>query len=172
MEVRSSLCFDYFGRCNLGVSPIVSQATGAGDEATCGRAVRQGLWLGVILFLPAFILFWNAYPILIWLKQPEATAAASAAYLKAISWGLLPCLWIMALRGFLEGKSNTRPIMLIFFAGVALNVFANDTLMFGRYGMPALGLVGTGYASTLVYVSVFVMLFFYIAANYKTDRSL
>ena len=151
----------------LAVSPIVSQATGANDISKSGRALRQGLWLGVILFFPAFILFWNAYPLMIWIDQPEDVARASAAYLKAISWGLLPCLWIMALRGYLEGQSNTRPIMLICFAGVALNVFANDALMFGRYGLPALGLVGTGYASTIVYVSVCAMFLFYVSRKYK-----
>lgn len=150
----------------LGVGPMVSQATGAKDEKTCGRAVRQGLWLGVILFLPAFILYWNAYPILIWLHQPPETAAASSAYLRAISWGLLPALWIMALRGLLEGRSNTTPIMVISFAGVLLNIFANDVLMFGKFGMPAMGLVGTGYASSFVYLSVFLLLAVYISRRY------
>ncbi len=150
----------------LGVSPTVSQATGAGDEDTCARATRQGLWLGLMLFLPAFILYWNAYPILIWLKQSPETALASSEYLRAISWGLLPALWTMALRGLLEGKSNTTPIMLISFAGVLLNIFANDVLMFGRYGMPALGLVGTGYASSFVYTCVFLFTAIYVSRKY------
>ncbi|MFK7769563.1 MAG: MATE family efflux transporter [Mariniblastus sp.] len=150
----------------LGVSPLVSQATGAGDEETCGRAVRQGLWLSIALFLPAFVLYWNAYSILIFLNQSPETALASAAYLRAISWGLLPALWTMALRGLLEGKSNTTPIMLISFAGVLLNIFANDVLMFGKFGFPALGLVGTGYASSFVYVNVFVFTALYVSWKY------
>lgn len=150
----------------LGVSPTVSHATGAGDEETCARATRQGLWLGVFLFLPGLILFWNIYPILIWLDQPPESALESSQYLRAISWGFLPALWIMGLRGLLEGKSNTKPIMLICFVGVGLNIFANDALMFGRYGLPELGLVGTGYASSLVYGCVFVMLAIYASARY------
>lgn len=152
----------------LGVSPMVSQATGAGDDETCGRAARQGLWLGLFLFLPAFILYWNAYPILILLDQSPETAAASSAYLRAISWGLLPALWTMGLRGLMEGKSNTTPIMLISFVGVTLNIFANDALMFGRYGLPALGLVGTGYASSLVYLVIFSMLAVYTSKKYAS----
>ena len=76
----------------------------------------------------------------------------------------------MGLRGLLEGKSNTTPIMIICFAGVGLNVFANDALMFGKYGLPALGLVGTGYASTFVYVCVFLMLAFYTSKKYASLR--
>lgn len=151
----------------IGVSPIVSQATGAQDDDLCGRATRQGLWMGVLLFTPAFLLYRNAYPLLIWLNQSPETALASSEYLKAISWGLLPALWIMGLRGLLEGKSNTKPIMIISFLGVALNVFANDALMFGHYGLPALGLVGTGYASSLVYGIVFIALSIYVSHKYS-----
>ena len=62
----------------IGVSPIVSQATGAKDDDLCGRATRQGLWMGVLLFTPAFLLYRNAYPILIWLNQSPETALASS----------------------------------------------------------------------------------------------
>ncbi len=151
----------------IGVSPIVSQATGAKDEDLCGRATRQGLWIGVLLFTPAFLLYRNAYPLLIWFNQSPATALASSEYLKAISWGLLPALWIMGLRGLLEGKSNTKPIMVISLIGVALNVFANDALMFGHYGLPKLGLVGTGYASSLVYGLVFLAFSIYVSHKYS-----
>ncbi|MDB2525230.1 MATE family efflux transporter [Mariniblastus sp.] len=151
----------------IGVSPIVSQATGAKDDDLCGRATRQGLWIGVLLFTPAFLLYRNAYPLLIWFNQSPETALASSEYLKAISWGLLPALWIMGLRGLLEGKSNTKPIMVISLIGVALNVFANDALMFGHYGLPKLGLVGTGYASSLVYGLVFLAFSVYVSLQYS-----
>ncbi len=151
----------------LGVGPIVSQATGADDPATAARATRQGLWMGILLFLPAFVLYWNIHPLLILLGQSPGTAAASSSYLRAISWGLLPALWTMGLRGLLEGRSNTRPIMLISFIGVLLNIGLNDLLMFGRFGIPALGLVGTGYASSVVFTCVFLMLAVYVHVRYR-----
>ena len=53
----------------LGCGTLVAQAVGANDQATCGRAVRQGFWLSVFLFVPAFWLFWNIYPILLWARS-------------------------------------------------------------------------------------------------------
>ncbi len=149
------------------IGPIVSQATGANDPETAARATRQGLWMSALLSLPAFALYWNAYPILLLLGQPEETAHDSSAYLRAISWGMLPALGTFSLRGLLEGKSDTRPIMFISFTGVILNIFFNDVLMFGRYGFPALGLVGTGYASSLVFVCMFLMSAIYIHFRYQ-----
>ena len=152
------------------VSPIVSQATGAGDHERSSRALCHGLWLGLVLFVPAVIFYWNAYPILIWLDQPPETAQASCDYLRAISWGSLPSLWLMASRGFLEGKSDIRPIMVIFFCGIFLNIALNYVLMFGKFGFPELGLVGTGYASSVVLAVMFLAAISYIRIGYRASN--
>jgi multidrug resistance protein, MATE family len=150
----------------MGVSPMVSQAYGSKDFDTMVRATRQGLWLSLIFFIPAFLLFWNAYPILIALGQPIETALDSSRYLRAISWGFLPALALMALRGLLEGHGNSMPLMVIAFVGIGLNVFFNNVLMFGWFGLPALGLVGTGYASSIVYTGTFTTMAFYVHLKY------
>lgn len=150
----------------FGVNPLVSQAIGAGDTHTASRAVRQGLWIALVLFIPAFVLFWNAYPLLIALGQQHDTALASSQYLRAISWGLLPALWVMALRGFLEGNADTKPIMVVAFLGIIANVVFNYVLMYGKLGFPAMGLVGTGYASSIVYSCGFLLMAGYIYWKY------
>ena len=151
----------------LGCGTLVAQAVGANDQVTCGRAVRQGFWLSVFLFVPAFLLFWNIYPILLWLDQPPETAAASSAYLRAISWGLLPSLWTFAIRGLLEGHSDNRPIMVVAVVGVGLNMFLNYLFMFGKFGLPELGLVGTGVASSIALSLTFVMYLVYSLRGYQ-----
>ena len=154
----------------FGVNPIVSQAIGAGDRSKAVVGVRQGLLVGVVLFLPAFIFYWNCYPVLIALGQDADTALASSQYLRAISWGLLPALWMMALRGFLEGNSDTWPIMGIAILGIGANIALNYVLMFGKYGFPELGLVGTGYASSIVFTCGLLLLVGYVYAKYFDDR--
>jgi len=161
------LIYVVFSGVILGVSPIVSQAVGGRDFDKVGRATRQGLWLSVALGIPAFLIFQNSHDLLIALNQHPEVAADSSAYLRAISWGIFPGLAIMAMRGLLEGNGDTPPIMLVAFVAVGLNVYLNNVLMFGWYGLPALGLVGTGYASALVFFSVFLMLAVYIHLRYS-----
>ncbi len=64
----------------MAVGPMVSHAFGAGNDDPIGRSVRQGLWLAVVLTIPAFIFVWNAAPILRLLGQSEPTIARAAAY--------------------------------------------------------------------------------------------
>ena len=144
------------------VNPLVSQCVGANDPGRIPRIVRQGFWIAVIAFVPAFILFWNIEPLLRFLGQDENVVLKSGGYLKAISFGLLPALLSVSLRGFLEGTEHTRPILVISLIGVGMNIFANDALMYGRYGLPALGLIGTGVASSIVYTLIFLITSVYI----------
>ncbi len=144
------------------VNPLVSNAVGAGQQDRIPRIVRQGFWIAIISFVPAFLLFWSSEPLLRFLGQKENVVQLSSQYLKAISFGMLPALLTVSLRGFLEGTSHTRPILLISLTGVGMNVFANDTLMYGRYGLPALGLVGTGIASSIVFTLIFLITATYV----------
>lgn len=152
----------------MAVGPMVSQAFGAGDRETIERSVRQGFWLGAVLTVPAFAILWHAGPALRLIGQPAETVAAAEGYLRAVLWGFLPFLWFMALRGFVEGISRPLPVTLVTLVGVALNVGANYVLMFGALGFPALGLVGTGWASTIVFWALLLML----AGYARRDRTL
>lgn len=149
------------------VGPMVSQAYGAKDKESIARSVRHGLVLAIVVALPAFLLFSRSEAILLAMGQNPDTAKLSARYLQAIAWGFLPVLWLTAIRGLFEGQSNTRPIMLLSFMAVGLNVLANNALMFGRWGFPALGLVGTGYASAFVYSIMFLCLLAYALWLYR-----
>ena len=134
----------------LGVNPIISQAQGADDEAKISCVLRQAFHLSFWLVIPCWLLLYNAEHLFHLMKQPSDVAKQSGDYLKAISWGLLPAFIYLSLRSALESLSDTRPILIISFMNVLLNVVTNEILMFGRFGFPALGLVGTGYASAFV----------------------
>ena len=56
--------------------------------------------------------------------------------------------------------------MLISFLAVGFNIVANNALMFGRWGFPELGLVGTAYASALAFTLSFILLALYVSRLY------
>ena len=146
----------------VAVGPMVSQAFGAGTHETIGRSVRQGLWLGAALGVPAFVLLWNAAPLWRLAGQEAATVEAAQGYVRAIVWGFLPFVWFVGVRSFVEAVSRPWPVTFITFLGVAVNIGANYVLMFGKLGFPALGLVGTGWASTVVFWFMFLLLIGYV----------
>ena len=146
----------------MAVSPMVSQGYGAGDRSAVGRAVRQGLWMATILAIPSCWVMWNGGWLLSWMGQEEATVLLAEEYLRAIVWGVVPIFWFGVLRFFVEGLSRPRVVMIIAGAAMLLNIAANYVLMYGKLGFPALGLAGCGWASTLVFWSMFLSLAFFI----------
>ena len=146
----------------IAVGPMVSQAYGAGEEEPISRSVRQGFWMALTLTVPAFLFLWNAGALLRAVGQEPETVALTERYLRAIVWGFLPALWFAALRSLAEGLSKPWPVTIIAFCGIGLNIAANAALMFGRWGFPALGLEGTGWASTMVFWTLFGALALYV----------
>ncbi|MDT3681496.1 MAG: MATE family efflux transporter [Truepera sp.] len=139
------------------VGPVVAQAIGAGRRDEAGHVASQALWLAVVFAVPGIVIFHSIGPLLYLFGLEPETAALAAGYLRAISLGFPFFLGFQALRGFLEGNGDARPIMYIAFFGVALNVLLCEALIFGHFGLPALGVVGTGYATATVYLVMFVL---------------
>ncbi len=134
----------------FGVSPIVAQAQGANNEAKISCVLRQAFLLSFWLVIPSWLLLYNAEHLFRWMEQPADVAKQSGDYLKAISWGLFPAFIFLSIRSALESLADTRPILIISLLNVLVNIVANEIFMFGRFGFPKMGLVGTGYASAFV----------------------
>ena len=58
-------------------------------------------------------------------------------------------LWL-ALRGYTESMSHTRPVFWISVIGLLINIPCNYVLIYGKFGFPAMGGVGCGWATALV----------------------
>ncbi|HHO55436.1 MAG TPA: MATE family efflux transporter [Trueperaceae bacterium] len=151
----------------IAIGPVVGQAIGANDDDASARAVRQGLWLAVLMAPFAITLLLLAKFIFLKIGQNPEIVAFSYAYLKAMAWGILPALMFVALRSLLEGSANTKPIFIFALISVAVNVFFNYLLIFGNLGFPKLGLVGSAYASSIVNWLSFLFMSIYVSKAYK-----
>jgi MATE family multidrug resistance protein len=78
-----------------------------------------------------------------------AVAAPAAAYLRILNWGTLPLLLYGGTRRYLQGVGDVRVVTVTFVAANLLNWFGNWVLIYGKLGMPALGVNGSA-ISTLV----------------------
>lgn len=144
------------------VSPLVAEAFGAGRKEAVQGIVRQGFWLALTLSVPIMLLLWNMGALLRLSGQDPAIAILTQTYLRAVVWGITPALLLAVLRSFVSALSRTRPVMLIVLLGTGVNVIGNYILMFGKFGAPALGLAGIGYASAFSFWFMLVALGLYI----------
>jgi MATE family multidrug resistance protein len=137
------------------VTVLVPEADAAGDEARAGLAARQGLWVAVLVSVPATWIGWNLAPILRFLGQEESVVLLTEQWMRAAVWSFLPYMWFTALRHFLAGVGRAKVVTVVAIAAVGVNAGANYVLVFGELGFPRLGIAGSGYASTIVCWAMF-----------------
>ncbi|HEX8276135.1 MAG TPA: MATE family efflux transporter [Longimicrobiaceae bacterium] len=134
----------------LGMTPLVSQAFGAGDLRRCREVLVQGVWMSLALSVPLAWLTFLGGDIARLFGQEPGVAALAGEYMDALAWSALPALLFLAFRQFLEGMGITTPAMVLTFMGLAVNVAGNAALIHGVDGwVPAMGVVGSGWATTL-----------------------
>ncbi|MGW4791535.1 MATE family efflux transporter [Nonomuraea sp. NPDC004297] len=95
---------------------------------------------------------------LTWLGQDAAIAARTQHLLLALAPGLLPCLWFQAVRQFTVGMRRPQALLRITIGSVAVNAGLNWVFIHGTWGLPRLGLVGIGVATSAVYLLSFLAL--------------
>lgn len=165
------ICIQLFGIGMVGaVAPMVAQARGARDVRSVRRTVRQGIWLAIILFAVLFPVAWNIGPIYRWMGQDPELIALAEIFIHAAIWLLLPAFVFVALQSFLSAHGATRAILLITVAGVAVNLLANYLLVFGNWGFPPLGIMGSGLSTTIVNVVMLVLAIVYVETHRRFRR--
>src|SRR4051812_18291823 len=139
-----------FGMGTLMVlDPVVAQAVGAKDIPAVARALQRGVLLAVLLTLPTVALLMVAGPMLLFARQPAEVIPLAAAYAVRSSPGALPFLLFIVFRQTLQAVGVTVPIVVSIVIANLANAGLNWLLIFGHLGFPALGVVGSAWATSL-----------------------
>jgi MATE family multidrug resistance protein len=144
-------------------TPLAAEKIGANPHDLAGvRAVgHQALFSAFALALPLWALLWNAAPILKAFGEPPELADLAGRYMHGLQWALAPALLYMAARSILSALNRVRAVLAAGLVAVGANALFNYALVFGHFGLPALGVFGSGLATTLSQTLMFGLLVFY-----------
>ena len=140
----------------MAVIPTVSQLHGGGRVREAGAVVRQALWIALFCGLTMIILLYNLEPMYHFVGVDPLAIPVTMAYVKAMSWGVLPVLGYFVLRYLCEGTSWTTPAMLIAGSAFLLKIPLNYWFIYGGMGLPAMGGEGCGWATSVVMAYEFI----------------
>ncbi|SER14979.1 multidrug resistance protein, MATE family [Solimonas aquatica] len=158
------LSFVFFMGLFMAVSPMVAQAIGRGAAAEAiGARLRAVLLLAIVagLLWAAFI-YGTRAPILDLLGLDAQTYTYADGYLRAIAWAAVPFCLSFTLRNAADAHGLTRVALIVAAITLLFNGVLAYVLMYGRFGLPALGPAGTGYATSISgYLMVLLYLWLY-----------
>ncbi|HJR17610.1 MAG TPA: MATE family efflux transporter [Gemmatimonadales bacterium] len=131
------------------LDPVVAQAVGARDMPAIARAVQRGIIIAALLTVPAVILLWLAAPMFGLLNQPAEVIPPAAAYAVRTAPGTFPFLLFVVFRQSLQAMGRTGSIVAAIVGANLANVALNWVMIFGHLGFPAMGVVGSAWATTI-----------------------
>ena len=134
-------------------APMMATALGKRSSAVrdVRRSFRQALWLSALLSLMFWPILWHAEPLIRGLGQEPGLARDAGLFLRGYMWSVFPFLLFQAMRHFLSALERPRWILGISAVGIAANALLGWGLIFGRFGLPELGMFGGGLASSIVW---------------------
>ena len=140
----------FFVGTSTGVQTFVAQQHGAGRSSQCGTWSWQGLASVVPLAgVAAFGVFLLSDSIIQLLAPSDSIAPLATGYMRSRSFGIMGITAASSIAAFFRGIGDTRtPLIATLIANLA-NLFLDLGLVYGWFGMPRLGVVGAGLATSL-----------------------
>lgn len=132
-----------------GLDPVISQAVGARDEPAVARGVQRSAILTLGLTVLSTLVILPARPLLDALRQPPEIVPTVVAYMQIAAGGFLPFYAVILVRVLLQATGRVAPMVWATLAANVLNLALNWVFVFGHLGVPALGAVGSSWATTL-----------------------
>ena len=128
----------------LGTDSLVSQDSGAGRVEECYRTLWAGAQLAVPLGLGCAVLVAASG----WLLAPMGIAPEivrqTIPFLYAMACGLPALMGFVAMRVFLQGTHRVKIVAFAMVSANLVNFAGNYALIYGHFGLPALGATGSG----------------------------
>jgi multidrug resistance protein, MATE family len=145
----------------LAITPIVSQLIGARNKKSVPFTVVQGVYLAALMAVLIFLIGSVVLnPLLNGMSLEPKVHQVAHDYLVALSIGIIPLFIYNVLRSFMDSLGQTRVSMIITLLSLPINVLFNYLLIYGKFGFPELGGVGSGYATAITYWVITIIAFF------------
>jgi MATE family multidrug resistance protein len=135
---------------SAGVQAIAARRLGEGREGETARPLNGGLVLALALAVPlSAVLIVYADEIFRLLADDPAVAVLGIPYFRARLFAMAALGVNFAFRGYFNGINMSKVYLRTLVLMHASNIALNWALIFGHFGLPALGVAGAGIGSAI-----------------------
>ncbi|MBK8201143.1 MAG: MATE family efflux transporter [Bdellovibrionales bacterium] len=131
------------------ITTFVAQYFGANENEKIGAVTWQAIFVALCGGL-AFLFLNQLSP---WfyslIGHSRHMQGLEVEYFNAVAYSALPTALVAVVSGFFTGLGQTKKIIGINMFGLALNALLDYVIIFGKFGFPALGIAGAGYATAI-----------------------
>ena len=154
---------------SMAITPLVAEADGEGNREKGKSSFKHGLFLCIVLGIALFALVMFSKPLMYVMSQPPEVVDLAMPYLTLVAASLVPLIIFQGFKQFSDGMSMTRFPMYATIVANLVNVLLNYMFIFGKFGAPAMGVVGAA-VGTLASRVVMVLYLWFLLSRQKKSR--
>lgn len=151
---------------NNGLQALISRRAGENRVEDIGNLFSQGIRIALVFAVLGMVLTWFIAPVVLGFSLHDADSVKDCVSFLRIRIIGLPFLYVYQMRNALLVGTNQSRYLIIGTATEALtNIFFDYALIYGKFGMPALGFNGAAYASVISEFAGLAVIFVVIRMN-------
>jgi len=145
----------------LGLDTLVSRSWGARNFDDCHRSLAQAMYIA-LAFTPLLMLFIVfARPLFTGRGVDPVVGVMTRSYAEILNWGTLPLLVYGGFRRYLQGVGRVQPVTFALISANLVNLAGNWVLIYGKLGMPAMGVRGSAISTVVARVYMAAVLVYF-----------
>lgn len=131
------------------VTTFVAQYHGSGQYERIGPVLWQGIYIAIAGGILHLFLVPLAGPIFRFVGHEPLVQQYEIIYFQVLCLGATPAIASSVIAGFFSGRGKAWPVMWVSVLATALNIILDYVLIFGKWGLPELGMKGAAIATVL-----------------------
>jgi len=131
------------------VNTLVSQSYGRRDFQQCGRYLWQGIWFSFLLAVAVLATIPFARLPFLWSGHEPELVRLEAIFFSIAVLGTFMKLAAHTMGQFLLATDRPGLVLVAAIIGVGTNVFTAWVLIFGEFGIPAMGVAGAAWGTNI-----------------------
>ena len=156
---------------SLGIQVLIARRNGEKHYNQIGNIFTQGIIILFVFAVIVFIFSKQFSPFLLSrLISSENVFKAAMQYIEWRDFSYLFAFPLLAIRAFFTGTTNTKILTANSLIMVLSNVLFNYLLIFGKAGLPALGIAGAAIGSSMAELIGLLFLIIYMSKNVDKKR--
>ena len=148
---------------------LVAQYYGAGELHKCPRVVTQGIIMALLCLPLLAVIAYYVYQLFGVIGHAPEQLQLERVYYQILMLGALFNLGKACIASYFAGIGRTRVVMVADVLGMLLNIPLSYALIFGKLGLPQLGIAGAAWGTVIATLfSLGVFLLFYFSRVHRT----
>lgn len=147
------------------LTPSITDVHVNNNEREKANLFKNALFVNLLVSVFLFLILYFSSPLLAYMQQPDDVVKMAIPFFDVLIFSIIPVTLFFVCKQYAEGLSNTKAAMYIGIIGNIINVILNYVLIYGKFGLPEMGYMGSAWASFIARVFMGVAFLIYVFKN-------